>query len=280
MARVAVIGDVGGHPGQLRDALGALGADADGRHLPPDVTVVQVGDLVDRGPDSTAVLDLVRWYLDHQPERWIQLAGNHEAQYLPGGTGFWPERIAEPDVDLLRSWWAAGWLRVAVAIRCADGEDLLVTHAGLTVGCWRELAEPATAAAAARRLNQRPTPLIFRGGESVVDRAAGPFWAEAGWELHEPWLEHHARGGFVPFGQVHGHSQPVRFADRTWRCPGRVRQRATVDWAARHVRVRLGGRVFTAIDPKHGRTGAPQWSPLILDGAELLTPAQVTEPQP
>ncbi|GAB3971479.1 hypothetical protein V1634_08875 [Plantactinospora veratri] len=28
----------------------------------------------------------------------------------------------------------------------------------------------------------------------------------------------------MPFGQVHGHSQVVRFADRTWRCPGRVRQ--------------------------------------------------------
>ncbi|MBF9132302.1 metallophosphoesterase [Plantactinospora sp. S1510] len=271
MARVVVVGDVGGHPGQLRDALSSLGADVDRHHLPEGMTVVQVGDLVDRGPDSRAVLAIVRGYLENQPERWIQLVGNHESQYLPGGAEFWPERLDDADADLLRSWWAEGRLRVAVAIRTADGDDLLVTHAGLTVGAWRELAEPPTAAIAARLLNERPQPLIFRGGEFGVDRAAGPFWAEAGWELHEPWLEFYAGGGFVPFGQVHGHSQPVRFADRTWRCPGRVRQRATVDWSARHVRVRVGGRVFTAIDPKHGRTGAAEWTPLILDGAELLT---------
>jgi len=271
MAQVVLIGDVGGHPDQLRNALHALGADPDGHGLPEDVTVVQVGDLVDRGPDSPGVLRLVRWYLDNQPERWIQLTGNHEAQYLPGGTEFWPERLADDDVDVLRSWWAEGRLRTAVAIREAGAEDLLITHAGLTVGAWRELGEPPTAALAARLLEERPTPLIFRGGGFGVDRAAGPFWAESGWELHEPWLEYYAGGGFVPFGQVHGHSQPVRFADRTWRCPGRVRQRASVDWSARHVRVRIGGRIFSAIDPKHGVTGAAQWAPLVLDGARLLS---------
>ncbi|GAA3727060.1 hypothetical protein GCM10022225_05380 [Plantactinospora mayteni] len=277
MARIALIGDVGGHPDQLRGALHALGADADRPGLPDDVTVVQVGDLVDRGPDSGAVLEIVRWYLDHQPERWIQLAGNHEAQYLPGGTPFWPDRLVDADADLLRSWWAAGRLRVAVAIRTADSADLLVCHAGLTVGAWRELGEPPSAALAARLLDERPQPLLFRGGEFGVDRAAGPFWAEAGWELHEPWLAYFAGGGFVPFGQVHGHSQVVRFADRTWRCPGRVRQRATADWSTRHVRVRIGGRTFTGIDPKHGRTGATGWQPLVLDGARLLTGHELPE---
>ncbi|MFY1690575.1 metallophosphoesterase [Plantactinospora sp. WMMB782] len=278
MGRIAVVGDVGGHPEQLRGALHALGVPADRPDLPDDLTVVQVGDLVDRGPDSAAVLELVDRYLDHQPEQWIQLAGNHEAQYLPGGTPFWPDPIADGDADLLRSWWAAGRLRVAVAIRTADGEDLLVSHAGLTVGAWRRLGEPSTAALAARLLDDRP-PLIFRGGEFGVDRAAGPFWAEAGWELHEPWLEHYAGGGFVPFGQVHGHSQVVRFADRTWRCPGRVRQRATADWTARHVRVRIGGRTVTGIDPKHGRTGAAHWEPLVLAGARLLTGHELPEPR-
>ncbi|GIG86384.1 metallophosphoesterase [Plantactinospora endophytica] len=278
MARIAVIGDVGGHPEQLHAALRALGADPDRPSLPDDLTVVQVGDLVDRGPDSPAVLDLVRRYLDSEPERWIQLAGNHEAQYLPGGTPFWPEQLDEAGVELLRSWWAAGRLRVAVAIRTADAEDLLVCHAGLTVGAWRELGEPPSAALAARLLDGRPQPLLFRGGEFGLDRTAGPFWAEAGWELHEPWLEYYAGGGFVPFGQVHGHSQVVRFDDRTWRCPGRVRQRATADWSARHVRVRIGGRVFTGVDPKHGRTGAARWEPLVLDGARLLTGHELPEP--
>ncbi|HEX5995848.1 MAG TPA: hypothetical protein VFY84_11960 [Jiangellales bacterium] len=113
---------------------------------------------------------------------------------------------------------------------------------------------------------------IWRGGEGAVDRQAGPLWAEAGWELHEPWLEYHATGGLVPFGQIHGHSSIVRYTDQTWRTPGRVRQRATVDWDARHARVRVGGRVFIGIDLKHGRRGAPAWQPLILDNASILSP--------
>ena len=265
MARVVVIGDVGGHPDHLLAGLARVGARGT---LPDDVVVVQVGDLVDRGPDSARVLAIVDGYLRRQPDQWVQLVGNHEGQYLPGGTRFWPEELSPIDARLLRSWWEDGLMSVAAAVHTADGDELLVTHAGLTLGCWRELGEPMTAASAVWLLNEKPD-LLFRGSSSVVDRAAGPLWAEAGWELHEPWLEYYAAGGFVPFGQVHGHSTIVRYADQTYRCPGRVRQRATVDWDARHVRVRVGGREFTGVDPKHGRTGATSWQPLILDGGTV-----------
>jgi hypothetical protein len=53
-------------------------------------------------------------------------------------------------------------------VSCA-GDDLLVTHAGLTLACWQELGEPMTAAAAARLLNQRPTRLLWRGGTLAID---------------------------------------------------------------------------------------------------------------
>lgn len=131
MGRVAVIGDVGGHADQLRWALGWLGAD-DGR-LPSDVVVIQVGDLVDRGPDSLGVLDIVARLLDEQPQQWIQLVGNHEAQYLPDGQVFWRDPLADAGVARLREWWAADRVRVAAAVRTADGDELLVTHAGLTL---------------------------------------------------------------------------------------------------------------------------------------------------
>lgn len=267
MGRLAVIGDVGGHVDQLRWALGWLGAD--GGRLPDDLVVIQVGDLVDRGPDSVGVLDLVARFVDER--RWVQLVGNHEAQYLPGGTVFWRDRLADAGVARLREWWAAGSVRVAAAVRTADGDELLVTHAGLTLTGWRELGEPMSAALAAELLNQRPE-LIWRTGAHARDDQAGPLWAESGAALHEPWMGYH---GVVPFGQVHGHSTIVGFADQRWRCAGRVRQRATVDWDARHVRVRVGGRVFIGVDPGHGRAGAAQWQPLMLDGAELCaaTPA-------
>ncbi|MFI9450637.1 metallophosphoesterase [Amycolatopsis sp. NPDC052450] len=256
MGKVAIIGDVGGHPDQLRRALTWLGVTEEG--LPPDLTVIQVGDLVDRGPDSARVLDIVANLLDER--HWIQLAGNHETQYLPGENVFWREPLADDDVTRLREWWADGRLRVAEAVRTAEGEELLVTHAGLTLASWQRLGEPTSATEAAELLNERPD-LIWEMGEG-----AGPLWAESGAALHEPWMGYR---GIVPFGQIHGHSTVVRFADRTWRCTGRVRQRAAVDWHARHVRVRVGGRVFIGVDPGHGRTGAAEWRPLVLADARV-----------
>jgi hypothetical protein len=278
MGRVVVIGDVGGHPDQLRDAVAWAGGHGQHLALPDDVVVVQLGDLVDRGPDSGGVLRLVSRHLDRQPTQWVQLAGNHESQYLPGGTAFWPERLDDADARLLGQWWGQRTMQVAAAVQTADGEDMLITHAGLTVACWQELGEPMTAVSAARLLNDRPEPLLWRGGSMAVDRSAGPLWAEAGWELHEPWLEHYHRGGFVPFGQIHGHSSIVDYTERSWRCPGRVRQRATVDWAARHVRVRVGGRLIIGVDPKHGRRGAPHWAPLDLPDATMLSPLTTANP--
>jgi hypothetical protein len=270
MGTVVLIGDVGGHPDELRRAVIGVGAQGADLVLPPDVTVVQVGDLVDRGPDSHGVLTMVDGMLRRQPDQWIQLVGNHEAQYLSRGATFWPERLDSDDAGQLLSWWDSGQMRVAVAVRTADGDDFLVTHAGLTVQCWHDLREPSSAEAAARLLNERPEPLIWRGGPPLFDTSTGPLWTEAGLELLDPWFEHYNGGGFVPFGQIHGHSTIVRYADRSFRCPGRVRQRATVDWDARHVRVRVGGRVFTGIDPHHGRRSAQTWQPLILTNATVL----------
>jgi hypothetical protein len=47
-------------------------------------------------------------------------------------------------------------------------------------------------------------------------------------------------------------------------------RRTPSSWEARHVRVRIGGRVFTGIDPKLGRSGAVAWRPLVLTDAEVL----------
>ena len=270
MGRVAVIGDVGGHLSHLRAALTSLGAHGDDLRLPDGLTVVQVGDLVDRGPDSTGVLALVDHYLESQPSQWVQLVGNHEAQYLPGGIAFWRETLTDADAGRLRRWWGEERMQVAAVIRLADGDDVLVTHAGLTVDAWRLLGEPMTATTAGLHLNERPEPLIWQGDGFTTDTVAGPLWTEAGSELYEPWLVYYGEGGFVPFDQAHGHSSVASFEDGTWRCTGRVRQRATADWEARHVRVRIGGRCFTGVDPKHGRHGAAHWRPLVLDGADVL----------
>jgi hypothetical protein len=271
VGRIAVIGDVGGHFTSLDDALASLGGmgwQAAPRSLDDDLIVVQVGDLIDRGPASHLVMNLVRTLLELGPGRWVQLIGNHEAQYVGETEPFWDPPIAPDDQITLRDWWTQKAMNVAAAIRTADGDDFLITHAGLTVEAWHELGEPPNAAAAARLLNERPA-MIWRDGDGL--EGPGPLWASAGWDLHEPWMRHYAAGGFVPFGQIHGHSSIVSYEHREWRCPGRVRQRATVNWSARHFHVRVGGRVFIGVDPKHGRAGATTWAPLMFDGATLLS---------
>ena len=80
---MAVVGDIGGHVDELHRELGRLGADPQTGRLPDDLTVVQVGDLVHRGPDSERVIALVDRYLREQPGQWVQLLGNHEAHYVP-----------------------------------------------------------------------------------------------------------------------------------------------------------------------------------------------------
>jgi Calcineurin-like phosphoesterase len=261
MATIAIIGDVGGCALQLAAALKSLDDESGeacqggGSRGAGDTVVIQVGDLVDRGPDSTGVLDLVQPRIDATPGRWIQLAGNHEAQYI-GGMTFWPERLGDADAQRLRTWWLRDRMRVAAAVRTAAGEELLVTHAGLTVAAWRELGGPVTAATAADLLNTRPEPLLW------ADQ--GPLWAE---HVAASWLEEHEP---MPFSQVHGHSSIVDHQRRVWRCPERVRQRSTVDWTARHTTTRVSGARVVGVDPKHGRQGAPTWAPLLLPGAELL----------
>jgi hypothetical protein len=205
----------------------------------------------------------------------VQLAGNHEAQYLPGQSMFWPEPLDADGVTTLSRWWDKGQMNVATAVATDGGDEYLLTHAGLTVGAWQSIGEPMTASTAVWRLNDHP-PVIWRGPETPEQVGAGPLWAEAGTELHESWMDYYSRGGMVPYGQIHGHSSIVDYKSQTWHVPGRIRQRAAVDWDTRHFRVRVGGRVFIGVDPKHGRHGAPEWKPLILHNAAILTAPAAT----
>jgi Calcineurin-like phosphoesterase len=203
--RIAVIGDVAGHVGELRAELRRLGADRETGRLPDDLTVVQVGDLVHRGPASDAVVELVDGYLTLQSAQWVQLVGNHEAQYLRDPAFAWPERISQRSGDTLRRWWAAGQMRAATWVRDA-AESFLITHAGVTVDFWRvTLGAPRTAEQAATAINSligTDDGALFRAGTMLHRRArdAGPLWAATAAELLPGWLT-----TTLPFSQIHGH---------------------------------------------------------------------------
>lgn len=271
MGRVAVIGDLGGHLAELASELARLGADR-GR-LPDDLTVVQVGDLIHRGPDSEGVVALVDHYLRTQPGQWRQLVGNHEAQYLHEPAFEWPERLGDDSAELLNDWWQARVMTPAAAVRTAAGEDLLITHAGLTAGFWeRALDRPADAGLAAAALNSfagRHDAVVFAAGQMLgggkPDLAAGPVWAAAASELVPSWL-----GTDLPFGQVHGHSMIVDWRRRQLRCDAEIAELLTVDEPAAHETVTLPGGRIVGVDPGHGTKPRRPWRSFVLEDAELL----------
>ena len=252
--RVAVIGDVSGHLDTLREELRRLGANADGR-LPDDLVVVQVGDLVHRGPDSDQLVELVDDYLSDQPDNWIQLVGNHEAIYL-GLTSFqWPQRLSRQAVRTVRRWFHTGTMVGAAAIHGAD-ESFLVTHAGLTGRFWHDvLGGPTDVDEAADRLTalalDKPT-VYARPGHLLGGRlnlGAGPLWASASSELLPSW-----RGADLPFSQVHGHGSPINWSsdDLRTRSPA-AHHPVLIDPVAKHTSVELPGGRIIGLDPEHGR---------------------------
>ncbi|MEX2173215.1 MAG: metallophosphoesterase [Pirellulaceae bacterium] len=88
-----IVGDVHGEIGALRSLLSLLGYDEDGSHRQRR-RLVFLGDLTDRGPDSPAVVDLVRTLMDAGRAQCV--LGNHDLNILlehrkPENQWFWGE---------------------------------------------------------------------------------------------------------------------------------------------------------------------------------------------
>ena len=78
-ARVYAVGDVHGRADLLTRTFAKIDADAD-RHPDKRCQTVLVGDYVDRGPDSSRVIDLL--IAREQVQETIPLIGNHEVMML------------------------------------------------------------------------------------------------------------------------------------------------------------------------------------------------------
>ncbi|BBY30817.1 metallophosphoesterase [Mycolicibacterium sediminis] len=265
--RIAVIGDVGGHATPLRHELARLGARPDGS-LPDDLIVVQVGDLIHRGPDSAEVVDIVDHYLRTQHGQWIQLIGNHEAHYLQPPVFRWPETLRRKHVRILRRWWNDGTVVVAAALETTH-ESFLVTHAGITAEFWASaLGGPNSAVEAARRINDLArvdADTVFRAGtmlHGTTASDAGPLWADTKTELLPGWADRQ-----MPFSQIHGHDGIT-----SWRGndatvpPAGIEALVTVDADAKHETVYLAGGRLIGVDPDHRDTPTIPWRAFELAG--------------
>lgn len=93
-----VVGDIHGEIDALRSLLDHLGYDYDGNH-PNGRKLVFIGDLCDRGPDSPAVIRLVKRMV--QAGNAQALLGNHELNFLrqqaKDGSGWYQPRRVEKD---------------------------------------------------------------------------------------------------------------------------------------------------------------------------------------
>jgi hypothetical protein len=257
----------------LRRCLAELGADTSSGTLPEDLVVVQVGNLVHKGPDSAAVVALVDRMLLGSPERWVQLIGNHEAQEGLGGPSFWPEALDEPTRRHLQRWVRSDQARLAVALDTVEYGPVLVTHAGLTRPKWEDIGHPDAPEAAASALNDElasDPERAFAPGEMLGLRprlTVGVTWASprellASWDMEQ-----------LPFSQIHGHANPRRWASGTW-APGvsrRTAARATLDAGRRHCDVEWpGGEHIVCLDPDYGAEAAPvPLVPLTVNGEVL-----------
>lgn len=284
MHRVAMIGDTHGHCDELRRALVNLGADPDTLRLPDDLTVIHVGDLIHKGPDSEGAVALVDRIMAEQPDQWIQLIGNHEANYVHEKLFEWTPAIEDATADTLRRWWAEGRMRVAAAVSRPNGEDVLVTHAGLTHSFWHLVLDAPTSAvdAAARleALRDSEMPWLWMPGLMLtgeVDRFASPLWAESGHEVYAGWLDAERElGAQAPFHQVHGHSTPYAWRRYEWFAPPALQTLIRRNPRRRHTAITVAGKTILGIDPGHGRRASVPWQPLIVEGKAHAPDAQDT----
>ncbi|WP_369135270.1 metallophosphoesterase [Modestobacter sp. I12A-02662] len=274
VGRVAVIGDVGGHIEELRAELFRLGCDPDALEMPSDLQVIQVGDLIHRGSHSEAVVELVDKFLRKYPHNWVQLLGNHEAQYVSDPVFTWHQTISGAAAELVRSWWTFGLMRAAASIRTGD-EEFVVTHAGITEGFWRRiLHSPRSAELAGVRLNEligTGDGSLFRTGHMLgvgkVSLRAGPLWASAAFELIPSWAN---AGAKMPFSQIHGHSSVIDWSTRQLADGFMYSSAMSFDFSAAHETARIGATRLIGIDPGHDTVPHVPWRALVLEGAQVI----------
>lgn len=102
-----IIGDIHGEIGALQNLMKNLGYDDEGRHL-DGRSLVFVGDLVDRGPDSLGVVRIVKGLIESG--HGFAILGNHELNLLrgkhkEGNDWFW--EASEADQENLLAFFAS-----------------------------------------------------------------------------------------------------------------------------------------------------------------------------
>lgn len=262
--KLAVFGDIGGHAELFEQALISVGCDPSTGYVPDGLYVIQVGDLVDRGPDSEGAFRIaLNMMTGSCSDQYIQLIGNHEAQYLGGPKFETPHSASEllgPNIKILKELRKEGRIKIAVGAITEDGKPYLITHAGLGPAFWGLYL-------ARHEHLDKLVPALNSMGHKVFDAGwllgsrdiPGPCWAMTWDEVIAAWLQQDIFD--MPWNQVHGHHNLYKWD----------RQKATVHplfvgelevWPDRRIsRFPVHGRYVYQIDHSHKTESSHQAQP-------------------
>jgi hypothetical protein len=282
MTRVALLGDIGGQYEVFKSSLRQLGCNPESGYLPPDLVVIQVGDLIRVGSspnlDSSSCIELADRMLRNSPRQWIQLIGNHDAALLGGPRmRTWADEPPVSDIAsaLVKGWWHDRRISLAAALEDERLGSIFVSHAGLTRSYWQRMGA-TTAVETAQAINElvgsdlsetsHPGKLIT----GITDINADVLWAEVNEEVYSSWIGH-----AVPFNQVHGHDAPWDWAYGGFlpSASQEIRERCIVDTNKRRTITALGadareGPVAISVDWNLGTSKWEQiWDVLVLEAS-------------
>jgi len=285
--RIVAVGDIHGAYRELLAVLNAAGlADAEGHWAGGDATLVQVGDVLDRGPDERRVLDLLM-SLEGEAKaaggRVVVLLGNHEIMSMLGDWRYVsPAALADfGGADARRAALAPDgkygrWLRARPAIVAIDGT--VFVHGGVSADLsqlgargMRQRVREELARMDAARTRAIKTRVLQQDGDLdallelklpqlahypgwLISHQDGPFWFRGFAELSDEKLEallSELLPAFRAKRFVSGHSVQL---------PGAIR-------------VRAGGRVLLIDTGMLGPPTYPGGQPVALElrGARLGT---------
>ncbi len=150
--RVYAVGDVHGCDARLAALHAAIARDAAARPSVARTVLVHLGDYVDRGPDSAAVIERLLGPAPLPGAEVVNLVGNHEVMMLdafdprsaPGAIGFWLDNGGEATLESYGaaaedadSWELVPQAHLGFMRRCAlswQAGGYLFVHAGVRPG--------------------------------------------------------------------------------------------------------------------------------------------------
>lgn len=298
MTTYHVFGDTGGHYTQLFTGLQKIGMTSD-LTLPSDVIVIHCGDLIHKGPNSNMIISMVDRIMSKNPGQWVQLAGNHEAQYF-GGPTFWRDnKITSETVETLQQWYMDRLINFAYGIPAGatihnlvtskrgfatPDKPILLTHAGLTQPFWEKiLHSEEDVEKLAENINALPIQTVTTSGvmlEGVVyskgrSLPVGPAWAHSVQEVWASWKPYEIEQEGcteLPFIQIHGHTGPYDFSRNMW-WAGTYRwfkQLSRVNNERKTLLTQVGDSLHIAIDPCYDKNAPDEPQPAL----KITTPEE------